>query len=209
MDINVISNVFAQLLNIEFTDFGLPNSVMPIITTDAITAYDPSNNSCCVLGYHTAQAGLANPNGILVWTWATYLPPTNDIFHPFADITTLSHELTELFNDPFVNTNVSPWVDGSVSFAQANLETGDAVEAMAGNDPIFPITVNGFTYHPQNEALLSWFARQPLAGAVGPGPGVYSWPNTSILNAGHNINAGFGNWVYGEAPAGFFFGPPW
>jgi hypothetical protein len=109
-----------------------------------------------------------------------------------------------LYNDPFVNTLVSPWVDGSVSFAQANLETGDAVEAMADVDAIYHVPLGGFTYHVQNEALLQWFTRNPGAPAVGPGPGVYSWPNTNTLNNGHNP----AGWVYGEGPAGFFFGPP-
>jgi hypothetical protein len=203
MDINVISNVFESLLQLENSLYGLPNSVLPIILTDTISAYDPFDLSCCVLGYHTAETGISNPAGILVWTWAGF-QPVNTIFGAFGDVAVLSHEVTELYNDPFVNTLVAPWVDGSVSFAQADLETGDAVEAMADVDTIFNVFVNGFQYHVQNEALLPWFTRNPKGPVNGPGPGVYSWPNTNTLNNGHNP----AGWVYGEAPAGFYFGPP-
>jgi hypothetical protein len=110
-----------------------------------ISAYIPGpGGGCCVLGYHTADQGKANPAGIQIWTWATFLPPGN-IFSPWADVLTLSHEIDETFNDPFVNTNVAPWVDGAVSFAQANLETGDVNEAMANSDVVYPVMVNAYT----------------------------------------------------------------
>jgi len=42
----------------------------------------------------------------------------------------------------------------------------------------FPITMNGFTYHPQNEALLQWFEFQQPSDALG---GAYSYPDTTVL----------------------------
>ena len=204
VNIDSISNVFGQILALE----APANNVVPIFQTDFVTAFIPGGG-CCVIGFHTAQAGIVDPNGILVWTWASFLPQSNDPFGPgFSDITAASHEIDELYNDPFVNTLVSAWVDGSVSFAQGNLETGDVIEAMASVDSIFPVTLTttggAYTFHPQNEASLQWFTRNPRAPANGPGPGVYSWPNTNTLNNGHNP----AGWVYGEGPGGFFFGPP-
>jgi hypothetical protein len=76
-------------------------------------------------------------------------------------------------------------------------------------DALYPITIPTtdfglYTFHPQNEALLDWFTRNPVAPITGPGPGVYSWPNTNTLNNGHNT----ANWTYGEGPGGFYFGLP-
>jgi hypothetical protein len=213
VNINTISNNFGFILSVE----APANNVMPVIVTDFITAFDPSSGNCCVLGFHTAQAGIQDPAGILVWTWGTFLPHNNNPFAPFGnDVMVLTHEISELFNDPFVNTNVAPWVDGSVSFAQANLETGDVIEGMNASDVIYqvPLNPNGsaYTYNVQNVAILQWFTRVPAAPVMGPGPGVYSWPNTNVLNNGHNPAGPCGPlqgcWVYGEGPGGFFFGPP-
>ena len=95
----------------------------------------------------------------------------------------LSHELSELVNDPFVQTTgtlVSPWVDGSVSFAQANLETGDAIEAMNAADVVYnvPLEHNHWPVHSttcRTLATLEWFTRNPFNG------GIYSWPNEHTL----------------------------
>jgi hypothetical protein len=219
IDINVASAIYDELLQMEFSVSGLPNSVIPIIETDFVTAFDPSTGDCCVLGFHTAETGIANPNGILTWTWGTYIPHgvDNGFTNPFgafgSDIMVLSHELSELFNDPFVNTNVSPWVDGSASFAQANLETGDVIEGMSVADVIYnvPLTTAGgpYTYSLQNVATLEWFTRNPFNG------GIYSWPNEGSLS--HNPHpVGCQDplmlgicWSYGEGSGGFFFGPPY
>ncbi len=211
MDINVISSVFEQLLQVENSITPLPNSVVPIILTDFLTAYDPFGG-CCVLGYHTAETGIVNPNGILAWTWSTYIPhnPDNGFSNPFGafgfDVMVLSHELSELYNDPFVNTNVSPWVDGSVSFAQANLETGDVIEDMATADVIYkvPLNPNGkpYTYRLQNVATLEWFTRNPFNG------GIYSWPNEHTLDQAPHLTGGCASgptWAYGQGSGGFYF----
>jgi hypothetical protein len=43
----------------------------------------------------------------------------------------------------------------------------------------FPVVMpNGFTYHPQNEALLQWFEFQSPSDAL---DGAYSYPDTTIL----------------------------
>ena len=76
------------------------------------------------------------------------------------DITALSHEIAETFNDPFVTSdgihNVMPWWLAPNGLCENNLETGDVIEGLA--NAMFPITMNGLTYHPQNEALRPWFA---------------------------------------------------
>ena len=200
-------NIFEQILSAE----NPVNTTIPIILTDYLTMFQ--GNGCCILGFHTAQ-NWSNPvPGILVWTWSTFIPHNADNgltnpFFPFGqDTFVMSHEITELYNDPFVNTNVSCWVDGSVRFGQCNLETGDVIEAMKDVDSDYSVnsTTNGgpYTFHVQVEATLQWFTRTPQAPQQGPGPGVYSWPRTETLNNGHPCPSQ--TFVYGEGPAGFVF----
>lgn len=67
------------------------------------------------------------------------------------DITAVSHELAESFADPFVNNATPIWVAPN-GLCQNNLESGDVIEGVP--NATFPMTMNGYTYHPQNEALL-------------------------------------------------------
>jgi hypothetical protein len=93
----------------------------------------------------------------------------------FGDITALSHEISEIFNDPFVN-NTTPWWLAPNGLCQNNLEDGDVIEGLPNAQ--IAITVNGFTYHPQNEALLQWFAGVSPSSAIDQ---AYSYPDTTIL----------------------------
>jgi hypothetical protein len=220
VNINTISNIFGQVLGPTYEN--VPSTLVPIILTDFVTAFIPGGG-CCVLGFHSANQGNEGPGSVSVWTWATFISASNNPFGPFGNDTfVLTHELSELYHDPLVQTTgtlVSPWVDGSVSFFQTNLETGDAIEAMASADALWPVTQSttggAYTYSTQNEALLPWFTRNPIGPAclgVGGGyayncgPGIYSWPNTATLNAGHDPAT---PWGYGEGAAGFFYGPPY
>jgi hypothetical protein len=166
----------------------------------------PTPATCCALGFQAVQPGVADPSGILVSAGHPFFPQINDPFGPdIADITALSHEITELHNDPCANTKVAPWVDGGVSFAHGNLETSDVIEEMNSTDSIFKVPLGGYTYHLQNAALLAWFTRNPLYG------GLYSWPNIHTLGQCAHVLAlsSWPNWCYGEGSAGFYFGPPY
>ena len=205
-NINVISGNFSFILSGE----NPPVTEVPIILTDWLTAFDPSSGACCILGFHTAQP--SGP-GVLVWTWGTWIPYNRDngFTNPFkggfgSNSMVLSHEVDEIFNDPFVNTAVAPWVDGSVTFAQANLETGDAIEAMAAADVLFDVTLTTtggpFVYVVQNVPTLEWFFRNPYNG------GIYSWPNEGSLSHNPHVPGACTTgptWVYGQGSAGFFF----
>jgi hypothetical protein len=160
------------------------------ITTQSISTFlfpdtylyasgDPTN--CCVLGYHSydLEPGSAS-NGWrerhYVMNYSSWISP--GIFSGgFADITALSHELAETFSDPFVNNATPIWVAPS-GLCQNNLESGDVIEGLA--NAVFPITLGGFTYHPQNEALLQWFAGVSPSSAYGR---AYSYPDTTVLTA--------------------------
>jgi len=60
---------------------------------------------------------------------------------------------------------------------QNNLETGDVVEVLT-TLPTYSIAMNGMTYHPQNEALFSWFAFESPSHAH---LGAYSFPDETTL----------------------------
>jgi hypothetical protein len=102
------------------------------------------------------------------------------------DVSTLSHELSETFNDPFVGGDgahdITPWwSSGGVCLDY--LETGDVIEGLP--NPDYSITMNGMTYHVQNEALLQWFESMTPSDAIG---GAYSYPDTSILASANPPN---------------------
>ncbi len=74
--------------------------------------------------------------------------------------------------------NITPWWLSPNGNCQDNLEDGDVVEGLP--NAAYPITMHGFTYHPQNEALLQWFEFKPISEAV---QHAYSYPDTSVLTA--------------------------
>lgn len=47
---------------------------------------------------------------------------------------------------------------------QNNLEVGDVIENLPNG--VYPVTLHGFTYHPQNVALLQWFAEDIPSNAT-------------------------------------------
>ncbi len=128
--------------------------------------FETSNGACCILGYHSAFGRSA---GTQVYAVGAY----NDagIFNvPIEDIHAWTHELGELFNDPFVSNVTPPWGHvGQVSGCSNVLEVGDPLTGKA-----FTLLVNGFRYHPQELAFFSWFFRTTSSGTAG----LYSFEGT-------------------------------
>lgn len=140
----------------------------------------PSN--CCVIGFHsydTEPGGAANgfKEKRYVMAYASWVNPGVFSDPTFADVAPLSHEMAETFNDPFVNNN-TPWYLAPNGLCQNNLETGDAIEGLPNAQ--FTISLNGTTWHVQNEALLQWFAGVTPSSAI---QHAYSYPNTSVLTS--------------------------
>jgi hypothetical protein len=146
----------------------------------------PSN--CCILGFHSYDVETGGPdNG---FRERRYVVNISNWISPglfgggLSDITVLSHELSETFNDPFAS-NATPWWLSPNGLCQNNLEVGDVIEGLPNG--VFPITLNGFTYHPQNEALLQWFAGVTPSTAIS---GAYSYPDTNVLTSA-NVSQNF------------------
>jgi hypothetical protein len=175
------------------TPIGAAENAGDITTKDISTflfpntyLYEGTPNNCCILGFHTYdfEPGISS-NGDLerryVLNYSSWISP--GLFRGgFQDITAISHELSETFNDPFVASdgihNITPWWLAPNGNCQDDLEVGDVIEGLPQG--VFPITMNGMTYHPQNEALLQWFEFEAPSSAI---DGAYSYPNTNTLTA--------------------------
>jgi hypothetical protein len=142
--------------------------------------------ACCIIGYHTYDFEPGTPsNGNLeqryVMNFSSWMSP--GIFGGgVGDVTALSHEIAETFNDPFVTSdnihNVTPWWLAPNGNCQNDLETGDVIEGLPNE--VYPMTMNGMTYHPQNEAMLQWFESKHHSDAI---DGAFSYPNESVLTS--------------------------
>jgi hypothetical protein len=141
---------------------------------------------CCIGGFHAAYEANQTNNKVFVqtFTFAAWLDSdvAEAIFADptiFADILPISHELGETLNDPFIN-NITPnyqlpgFPPGT---CQNILEVGDVVEGTP--NPSFPVTLNGFTYHPQTLGLLQWFEGITPSDAIN---GAYSFPGNNLTS---------------------------
>ena len=94
------------------------------------------------------------------------------------DISVASHEIDEWINDPLGNNATPAWGHiGQVSGCQNNFEVGDPLSGT-----LFPsVTLNSFTYHPQELAFFSWFYGAP---SIGTGSSEFSNNDTFGSDAG-------------------------
>ena len=170
-----------------FTTNALNMTLFPNTYLFSLNANKPNTpGSCCVLGFHTF---FYDPSSSPATTWVTqyasWISPGIFVNPGFLDVTGLSHETSEAFNDPFVDNPTPSWQFPGVSapavskksrLCQNNLETGDPVEVLA--NATVPITLHSFTYHPQTEALLPWFEMGPSSNAI---DGAFSFPDETAL----------------------------
>lgn len=156
-------------------------------------------NVCCIVGFHEFdfEPGIA-ANGNLprayVMAYAAWVTP--GLFGTaFSDVTALSHELAETFNDPLVLAfsssggacgavgeplclNTTPWWLSPNGNCQDDLEVGDVVEDLP--DATYPMYLHGYTFHPQNVALLQYFEQNPTSNAL---DGAFTYPDESVITS--------------------------
>jgi hypothetical protein len=79
-----------------------------------------------------------------------------------GDIHALSHEVSEWYDDPFVNNFVNPWLTPTAPQYGCTgiLETGDPVVGFWFPLPGNPQLNSNGVWHPEDEVYFSWFARQ-------------------------------------------------
>jgi hypothetical protein len=170
-------------------------TIATLLFQDTYLYQNGDPKQCCVLGYHTFDfepGATANdlPRAYIT-NYSSWI--SAGLFKGgFQDVTALSHEMAELFNDPLVGfasstggacggvgqplcIDTTPWwLSGG--HCQNNLEVGDVIEALP--NATFTVTTDEFTYHPQNVALLQWFAFDRHPDSLG---GAYSYPDPSTL----------------------------
>ena len=155
----------------DISTFLFPNTFLYFSTPSTLF-------NCCVLGFHSFDGEIVNNvTRLYVFNYSTWVSPG---FLPdaFKDVSVLSHEMAETFNDPFVvafdNHNLTQFWLAPNGNCQETRETGDVIEGLA--NATFPMMLNGFLYHPQNEALLQWFS-----GGSDSIDGALSYPDESVL----------------------------
>jgi hypothetical protein len=180
VDASTFDSLFFNVIVQAITD-GLisPQSIATFAFKD-VYLYEGNPGNCCILGYHTYVFD-TQPNGVetrWVLNYSSWISP--GIFSGgFQDVTANSHELAETMADPFV---VSDNIHGLTPFwsssgqCQEVMEVGDVIEGLA--NATYPVTMNSFTYHPQNEALAQWFNSGSTSDALDH---AFSYPNESVL----------------------------
>ncbi len=200
VDVNVFVNaLFPATATDTTTPIGAAENAGDITTRDISTFLFPNTflysppyptGGCCIIGFHSydVEPGSA-ANGWLekryVMNYSSWVTPGIFSDPNFGDVTPLSHELTETFNDPFVNNTTPFWLSPN---GQCNdiLENGDVIEGLPNAE--YPIRRDERTYHPQNVPLLQWFAGVTPSTAIG---GAYSYPDKTVLPTA-NVSQQFG-----------------
>ncbi len=158
IDINSYDSIITGLANKYATPTQIP-------VTLSYNTVETESGQCCVIGYHSDYN---RSGGIQTYATGAYTDPGE--FSGLSDIGAYTHELGELFNDPFVNNATPAWGHtGQVSGCQSNLEVGDPLTGTQ-----YSLPYNGFTYHPQELAFFDWFYRTPSHGTAGK----YSYEGT-------------------------------
>jgi hypothetical protein len=190
--ITFVNLLFPTVSTDTTTPVGAAENAGDITTKDISSFLFPNTflffgntSNCCVLGFHTFdfEPGDASNNNLVrffVLNYSSWISPGIFRSPEVLDVLALSHEIAETFNDPFVTFDgihdVTPWWLSPNGNCQNNLEDGDVIEGLPHQT--FPIVLNGFTYHPQNEALLQWFEFQVPSSAL---HGAYSYPDENVL----------------------------
>lgn len=155
-----------------------PEALAIVLTKNIFLAPEADLKRCCVLGFHTAFDAGQHDDKQMVQTlvWASWTDQgilgTN-----LADVTAMSHEISEWINDPFGSNFVPAWqYPSAVAGCQNTLETADPVAALPNST--VAVNIDTFVYHPQTQVLLPWFTRQP-SDAV---EGAYSFPDQHLVS---------------------------
>ena len=156
-------------------ELNLPAGTLPIVLTENVYLYD--GDSCCVFGLHAAVGNGGTKT--TTYVYATWTNPA--LFSPrpgqkkvfMSDVHVLTHEIEGWLTDPFVNNTVPGWTS---AFAPQY----GCSDQLDSTDPLINYGFesrmpNGFTYHPQEPAFFSWFAREAPSRGLN---GRYSYSGT-------------------------------
>ncbi len=151
------------------TSLNFTANMLPMFISNNVYATQgaPNLNDCCIGGYHNA---VSNSAGLQTYLWTT--EASAGVQGGFSeDVSALSHETLEWFNDPFTSNVVPNWISPIAPQYGCNnaLEVGDPLVGVV-------FTVGGFSKsHLQDVAFYNWFARQKPSTAIN---GLYTYLGT-------------------------------
>jgi hypothetical protein len=140
VDINWIDTQLQSIIK----QLKIPPNELPLFEVSDV--YETIYGGCCVGGYHSY-------NGTNTYSIATYFTVVGAFSQ---DVSAMSHELGEWYDDPFTNNNVACGI----------LEVGDPLEGNY-NYGGYKYTVNGFTYNLQDLVFLPYFGAPPSTSVNG------------------------------------------
>ena len=164
-------NTIIQLENLDTDALAIA------LTSNVFLAPQSDIKKCCVLGFHTSfdMGELAQLKFVQTFIWASWVDP-GILGSTLADVTPMSHEISEWMNNPFGGNVVPAWQVPNSSSCQNNLETGDPLATMPNAG--YTVLIDGFTYHPQSQVLLQWFQRGSTSDAI---DGAFSFPDQTLM----------------------------
>ncbi len=150
----------------------LPAGTLPIVLSENVYLYD--GEACCIFGVHGADGtrdatGKQQSSTYVYATWtnpALFSPQEGESQVFMSDVHILSHEIEGWLTDPFLNNVVPGWMSAlAPQYGCSNqLDSTDPLIDYGFEAPM----PNGVTYHPQEPAFFSWFAREtPSRGLNG------------------------------------------
>jgi hypothetical protein len=160
VEVHWLYNVTDQIIQ----QLDLPQTLPILLTDNVVGGYKPLPTDCCLFGFHSVTPARNGSGSQEVRTSivAAYGDPYVFANDPtFADVSTLSHEVSEWLHDPFLSSVVPSWSSPlAPQYGCSNLlETGD---------PLVGVQFDENGYQLQDEAFLSWFAHQsPSIGLRG------------------------------------------
>jgi hypothetical protein len=175
---------FSSKLYNAINSLHVSSQTVPIVLTHNTFTWIGIPKNCCVLGYHGATSSV-NGNGdqqVQTYIYSAFITPRSFPFfdtpgNGLGDIHALSHEVSEWYDDPFINNYVQPWLTPTAPQygCTALMETGDPVVGYW-----FPLRDNpqagaNGVWHPEDEVYFSWFARQSPSIAYN---GLYTYMGT-------------------------------
>jgi len=177
----VDSGFFISQLNTIIQLAGLKVDALSMaLTTNVFLAPEAEIKHCCLLGFHTSfDAGkVGNTQLVQTFLWASWVDQ-GILGTTLADVTPMSHEISEWMNNPFGTNLVPAWqVPNSAGKCQDNLETADPLASLPNAG--YPVPIDGFVFHPQSQVMMQWFQRQSVSDAM---DGAFSFPDQSLMTA--------------------------
>jgi hypothetical protein len=154
-----------------------PDALAIVLTSNVFLSPQSDIKKCCVLGFHTSfdVGELAQLKFLQTFIWASWVDQ-GILGSGLADVTPMSHEISEWMNNPFGGNAVPAWQVPNSNGCQSNLETGDPLATMPNAG--YPVLIDGFTYHPQSQVLLQWFQRGSASDAI---EGAFSFPDQTLM----------------------------